>query len=249
MTVVPSVAVAERPFLSIGEVLHLLQGEFPDVTISKLRFLESQGLISPQRTEAGYRKYYDEDVGRLRWILTQQKKNFLPLKVIKEKLQSDPPDFSILATDDELPAASAVAKRATDRQVLGPAASGASFSFEELVKAAGLSEQEVKDLVKLGMIAARTVGESAVFDEEALAVTRLAASFRTHGVEPRHLRMYKVAAEREAGVYEQLVVPMLKQRDPAARVTAREHLEELARLGESMRACMLRQVLRPHLGE
>ncbi len=241
--------MAERPFLSIGEVLHLLQGEFPDVTISKLRFLESQGLIDPQRTDAGYRKYYDEDVGRLRWILTQQKKHFLPLKVIKEKLASDPPDFSILAADEELPSATGPSEKATGRQILGTAASGASFTFEELVKAAGLSEPEVKDLLKLGLIAARTVGESAVFDEEALAVARLAASFKTHGVEPRHLRMYKVAAEREAGVYEQLVVPVLKQRDPAARVAARELLEELARLGESMRACMLRQVLRPHLGE
>lgn len=240
--------MAERPFLSIGEVLHLLQGEFPDVTISKLRFLESQGLISPGRTDAGYRKYYEEDVGRLRWILTQQKRNFLPLKVIKEMLESDPPDFSGLG-EESLESTSGTGSGPRGNQILGSAASGASFTFEELTKASGLSEIEVKDLVKLGMIAPRTAGESAVFDEGALAVVRLAASFRTHGVEPRHLRMYKVAAEREAGVYEQLVLPLLKQRDPGAHVAARELLEELARLGESMRVSMLRQALRPHLGE
>src|SRR5438128_7274647 len=100
--------VGERPFLSIGEVLTLLKDEFPDVTISKIRFLESQGLLDPERTPSGYRKFYDDDIARLRWILTQQKENFLPLKVIKGRLgAASSPDA--LAPEPAAPAPAAVA--------------------------------------------------------------------------------------------------------------------------------------------
>lgn len=123
-----------------------------------------------------------------------------------------------------------------------------SLSLEELVEATGLTPRAVADLERFGLIASRALGATNYYDEHALVVARLAATFMSHGVEPRHLRMYKVAAEREAGVFEQLVMPLLKQRNPAARQQALELLGELAELGDQLRAAMLREALREYLG-
>ncbi len=234
----------DRAYLSIGEVLSLLKEEFPDVTISKIRFLESQGLLDPERTPSGYRKFYETDVERLRWILRQQREHFLPLKVIKGRLRGGMTEGGDEGQKLDLAEASAQAMAATDEAApLVVRTSGASLNLTELAVASGLEEDDLRDLERFGLLAGRRVGSAVYYDEEALSVAGMAAGFMKYGVEARHLRMYKTAADREAGFLEQVVMPMLKQRNPQARRQATESLAELARLGQGLRQAMLRQAL------
>ena len=249
-------ALTERAFLSIGEVLELLKEEFQDITISKIRFLESQGLLDPERTPSGYRKFYEQDVARLRWILEQQREHFLPLKVIKDRLlagaesgapadQADQPREpeapTVLEQDPIVPP-----KRATEGSPLLAGLSAVSLTIAELAHATGLDVAAIQELERYGLLAGRPVAGQVYYDEEALVVARLAAGFARHGVEARHLRMYKTAAEREAGFYEQVVLPLVKQRNPTARRQAVGTLEDLSQLGEGLRAAFLRAALRDY---
>jgi DNA-binding transcriptional MerR regulator len=265
--------------LSIGEVLALLKEDFPDVTISKIRFLESQGLIDPERTPSGYRKFYEADIARLRWILTQQRENFLPLKVIKDRLGDgdDVPalgaDGATLATgeshqptgdagggepvpiwmadvlatgrDAAAPEPAAPRRRRSGGRVEVPA--DVSLSAKELATAAGVEPAMVAELERFGLIAGKSMGSDTYYDGEALLVAQKAAAFLSHGIEPRHLRMYKISAEREAGFFEQVVMPLLKQRNPEARKQAIELLSTLTQLGDDLRDTLLRANLRDHL--
>jgi DNA-binding transcriptional MerR regulator len=232
--------VAERAHLSIGEVLSLLREEFPDVTISKIRFLESQGLLDPERTPSGYRKFYEEDVERLRWILRQQRENFLPLKVIKGRLVDHPDGPAVVEAPPEVIAAAPAAPIGTS---IAPGPSGGNYTLDELAEVTGLSEQAIDELAGFGLIGSRDVGGTAYFDEEAATIAALAAGFARHGVEARHLRMYKNAAERESALFEQIVMPLVKQRNPQARQHAATALEELGRLSSELRRALLRQAL------
>ena len=274
----------DRTYLSIGEVLALLRPDFPDLTISKIRFLESQGLLDPERTPSGYRKFYETDIERLRWILQQQKEQYLPLKVIKGKLGDDVEGdaeessgtdgeragvaVTVTATEvrrgetDSDGGAGARAVPVTAMAVPAPAPSpvanevnplqvvrtGVSMTLDELAQAAALKADDIRDLERFGLLAGRLVAGTTYYDEEALIVANLAAGFIRHGVEARHLRMYKTAAEREAGFFEQLVMPLLKQRNPRSRRQAIDMLTELSKLGQGMRAAMLRSALRDHTG-
>ena len=256
----------DRPFLSIGEVLDLLKVDFPDVTISKIRFLESQGLVDPERTPSGYRKFYEGDVERLRWILRQQREHFLPLKVIKDRLERDgggeledlgpvedqaaePLPFDGPLAGGAPPVAGPTSSRrvsgAGRSDTLTSGLSSATFTREELAGASGCDERALAELERYGLLVGKSVGATTYFDEESLIVARLATAFARPGVEARHLRMYKTAAEREAGLFEQVVLPMVKQRDPEARSRSLEALADLVRLGEGMRGSILRQALRP----
>ena len=248
-------AVGEQPHLSIGEVLNLLKEEFPDVTISKIRFLESQGLLDPERTPSGYRKFYDDDIERLRWILRQQRENFLPLKVIKGRLEEQVEGG--VSTPAPVPIEEHSPTPDTPAPVEAPKPSGsgrsnpldvgptsASLTLDELAAASDLSPAQLGDLERFGLLTGRPAPGGVYYDEEALLVARLAAAFMRHGVEARHLRMYRTSAEREAGFFEQLILPMIKQRNPTARRQAVDTLAELARLGGDLRAAMLRQALR-----
>ena len=384
-----------RTYLSIGDVLTLLREEFPDVTISKIRFLESQGLVNPERSPSGYRKFFEHDVERLRWVLRQQREHFLPLKVIRDRLadgdlddaSSDvgngkpsehasvaagapapalvteqptkadqeamariledasrraarlPDDaqarrgLQVVAAGDTAappapapterdreapgsavpPARTPAAQAAPSARADGPRAAGtprgaatkgsgrangtplppraetpapasgtgrpptetkarksatpavektpaggtpdvsgmvtgASLSLEELCAASGLSAEEVAGLEGFGLVDCVAVAGIATYDEDALTVANLAAAFRTFGIEPRHLRLYRNAVEREMGLIEQVVIPLLRQRNPESRQKAVEGAEELAALGQSMRATLLRLSLRRHLG-
>ena len=434
-----------RSYLSIGDVLTLLRQEFPDVTISKIRFLESQGLVNPERTPSGYRKFYEDDVERLRWVLRQQREHFLPLKVIKDRLddgttsagwvapRSTPagsiePPATVAAAEgaggaggDAAPAISTVGSHQQQRgsdpepvlvghgagamatslgagasperppasspapSLAGPATStgsvtppassvsqpslpgspplnpvlgtapdegesstksdsrprsggvpgsgsggerahraspgrdvtpgrpgaaatagpppsgpasgptptaptptaptplpptlgasslgtdpatargsgptppparpdqggestGASLTLHELAAACGLDVAVLEQLREYGLLAPTRVGGAEYYDEEALAVSNLAAGFARYGVEPRHLRLYKNAAEREAGFVEQIVLPLVRQRNPEARTRAHETADELTRLGQGLRSSLLRRALRDLLG-
>ncbi len=377
--------------LSIGEVLALVQEDFPDVTISKIRFLESQGLIAPERTASGYRKFYDSDIDRLRWILSQQRDHFLPLKVIKRMLDqgvdvADPSQVqpSLFSSADEVstgtaqdpqrgsgadsrsPGASGpdgparpstprsaahptvkssrrgsdgpggsgpadqrgetsalddgtadeslsasvgaeqpggagqsaksedagtaenphrrhstpadvVAALQEDPRVakspkrpaeapagspevpstplassrsgaLGREADGEPMTKEDLIDSCGVTDELLVDLESFGLIQSVIRGGTPTYDAESQLVVRVAARYQQLGVEPRHLRMYKVAAEREAGFVEQLVMPLLKQRNPASRDQAVERTNELLSLGAELHASLLRRQIGPVLG-
>jgi DNA-binding transcriptional MerR regulator len=412
--------VSTRSYLSIGDVLTLLRQEFPDVTISKIRFLESQGLVNPERTPSGYRKFYEHDVERLRWVLRQQRENFLPLKVIKDRLDDEQVEAGGAATttpegashpagepvlvgqrassghqeasarrDPAGPGRGSVAARSigsaprahaegppvADGPTLpgieseaktngastkatagptpdtpagqagepapdvpvpshrarasksvatgtvrnrpqampptggaipsgsagvpetpqahapdaagpvataaapgtGPAAgpveaepeegagpvppaveadvlsvmpaatsggrTGATLSVEEVVSASGLEPAVVEELVEYGLLVATRVAGLPCFDQEAVAVATLAAGFARFGIEPRHLRLYKNTADREVGFIEQIVLPLVRQRNPEARVRATETADELLRLGQQLRASLVRSAL------
>ena len=281
-------SMSDRAHLSIGEVLNLLQDEFPDITISKIRFLESQGLLDPERTPSGYRKFYDADIERLRWILRQQRENFLPLKVIKDRLdEGDIPELAEAPAvteaapgpaDEPAPTAAAPAPRAPAPAAPAPAPAPAappapvvdevapatprsdehepldagetsvSLTVDELARASGLTARQLGELERYGLLHGEQAGSTTYYDEHGLLVARTAASFLAHGVEPRHLRMYKVAAEREASFYEQLVLPLAKQRKANARRQARQTLGDLAKLGDTLHKALLRDALRDHLG-
>jgi DNA-binding transcriptional MerR regulator len=326
--------------LAIGEVLTLLREDFPDVTISKIRFLESQGLIQPERTPSGYRKFFDSDIERLRWVLRQQKERFLPLKVIKERLESgealseldDAPAQASLFGGEAAPAGAdhaqadrpratpgraavaAPAPERTDTIPESPADNSAAWltalqesaqqdsaqqdsaqpdpaqpdpaqpdsidagpvqsepsrrrppsrpveraleldedadstraSAAELAEAAQLTEAQVGELVEFGILRAVVIGGEQTFDDAALGAARAASVFLSRGIEARHLRAYKLAAEREVGLFEQLILPLLRQRNPAARAQASQTLAELGDAGGELRRALLRQALRASL--
>lgn len=246
--------MSERGFCSIGEVLSLLHDEFPDVTISKIRFLESQGLIDPERTPSGYRKFYPNDIERLRFILREQKENFLPLKVIKDRLDDAvagepvPTPRMPVWMQDRLALADAAAESARPSRP-PPAralATGVSLTLDELANASGLDKEGIAELERFGLVSAHRLGVSSYYDEHALVVARLAAGFQRHGIEARHLRMYRTMADREAALFEQVVLPLLKQRNPQARAQANQVLYELTSLGHELRAVALQHALRSY---
>ncbi|MGH8980440.1 MAG: MerR family transcriptional regulator [Acidimicrobiales bacterium] len=391
-----------RAYLSIGDVLSLLREEFPDVTISKIRFLESQGLVDPERSPSGYRKFFEQDVARLRWVLRKQRDQFLPLRVIRDRLAAagngvppddDPADAvsgtgtewssaadavtvgahagagvatqsygsataadavrsagslprsgangavgagdapppsrpepaSALARTGEpaahdrrgddagdaaavpsdsaadgaraasgrggveaatrvsaasppaqpsspdgrhvaehppavvpsvVPATTVARTGASGSRSLGKAASGpldasltgVSLTLAELCAASGLSTQAIGSLESAGMIVPMSIAGGKFYDEEALTVAKLAAAFERFGIEPRHLRLFRNAADREVGLVEQVVAPLLRQRNPEARQRAVDAASELAGLGQSLRAALVHGELHRLLG-
>jgi len=286
--------------VSIGDVLNQLRDEFPDITISKIRFLESQGLVEPERTPSGYRKFYPADVERLRFILREQKDNFLPLKVIKDRLTeidaaggfaeggalptptegADVSEPDPVADDPvpERPSGRRRGKRPSKEPVLfeqsrlarereeavtvassvddtagpedlAPAAAGASLTRAELARAAELDDDQITLLEEFGLIQpAHTARDRVLFDEDALLIARVAAGFMRHGIEPRHLRMYRAFAERETSLFEQVLLPYRRQRNPEAQARTAEALAELAGLGRQLRTAMLRHAVRRSFG-
>ena len=244
----PSGAPA-RGFMSIGEVLGQLRIEFADITLSKIRFLEAEGLVEPERTSSGYRKFSREDVGRLRYVLCAQRDHYLPLRVIKEHLS---------ALDRGLepaPPGSAGAPRAPRALVAVPAGPGPEaflpeaselrLSRAELLVAAGLEPEQLLALEEYGLLAPRVGG--AHYDGDALAVATAAAAMARFGIEPRHLRPFKAAADREIGLIEQVVTPLVRQRNPEARARADEAVRELAALSVTLHATLVRAGLSPVL--
>jgi DNA-binding transcriptional MerR regulator len=302
--------VVARPVgghLSIGEVLALLLEEFPDVTISKIRFLESQGLIDPERTASGYRKFYADDVDLLRCILREQRENYLPLRVIKDRIDSgeiDPtgeqprprgiknvgepsdvpwPDShpsagrsrhesrAVQAVDgpsdgngDKPVTGAAVLFQRTDGEEAtprpdptpappaGPITSsgavlpGLLLTADELCAMAGIDRRQLTELESFGIVAPSGAGAEGSYDEDAVEIATISKRFLDAGIEPRHLRSWRVAAEREASLFEQLIQPLLRQRNPEARAQAIAQLDELEQNGGRLRSAMMRSALRHH---
>ena len=304
--------------LSIGEVLALLLEEFPDVTISKIRFLESQGLIDPERTSSGYRKFYGDDVELLRCILREQRENYLPLRVIKDRIDSGEIDPTgeqprpqemprgiknvserndvprpgghpsagrlranpsngadrldreqvtgaavlfqrtdgpaveaaapVAAAPTQLPTSSPTSG-AADRGPIAPSGAilpGSLLSSDELCKMAGITRDQLAELVTYSVLSASSGGADGPYDEDAVEIATISKRFLDAGIEARHLRGWRVAAEREAGLLEQLIQPLLRQRNPQARAEAVAQLHELEQTGGRLRAAMMRSALSEH---
>ncbi len=293
----------------------MLLEEFPDVSISKIRFLESQGLIDPERTPSGYRKFYDSDVDRLRVILREQRQNFLPLRVIRDRLESGQIDDSgpmtpprglrnvtvletanssrtfghpsnndtnydetgelVVAAGTVVPTAHHPAAQAQMRVVPQPtsvmtkpmpahlptAANGRASApavgdtevrhnallATELCARSGLTAKQLAELVSFGLVVGTGTGSNALFSAGDVAIATAAAGLLARGVDARHLRQWRRSAEQEAGLFEQLILPLIRQRNPQSRQLAANSLRELSALGGELRAAILATALQQHL--
>jgi DNA-binding transcriptional MerR regulator len=242
----------QRPFFSIGEVLNVLKDAFPDVTVSKIRFLESEGLIAPERTESGYRRFTEEDIERLRFILRLQREQFLPLKVIRERLDEvDRTGGQTKLTFEEPEPSEVVEPAETGREAMQQGGTGASFSGPELARASGLSDEQVEELTSFRLLSPTEIREGRPedgaqvapqlrFHEHDLEVAKLSRALLDLGLEPRHLRVFRVAADRWADLAEQMVSPLVHQRNPEARKAAGEKVRELVRVGGRLMRALLR---------
>lgn len=236
-------------FMSIGEVLGQLRGEFPDVTISKIRFLEGEGLIAPQRTASGYRKFSRDDVVRLRYVLAAQRDQYLPLRVIKDQLEALDrglePSSIPGQTAPQVPAGAGDPDGLPKAADFLPEPSELRLSRQELIDAAGLEPHELDQIENFGLVGPRPGGH---YDGDALVIAKTVAAMSRFGLEPRHLRAFRTSAERELGLVEQVVAPLVRQRNPEARGRADEVARELASLSVRLHATLVRAGLRPQLG-
>lgn len=243
MVVTAAASGPSRGRMNIGEVLDRLRPDFPGITIPKIRFLEDKGLIKPERTPAGYRKFSAEDVERLRYVLRMQRDHYLPLKVIGEHLDAidrglePPPIEAVVPTvpkvalaADGLPSPESF--RRTDQLRL---------SRRELVKIAEISEELLDQLEQFGLIAASRTGH---YDTDCLVIAQTARELADFGFEPRHLRAFKTAADREVGLVEQVVAPHKRSRDAAAAARAEEAVSEIAALSVRLHATLVKAGLR-----
>jgi DNA-binding transcriptional MerR regulator len=225
-----------RTYMSIGEVLVMLKTEFHDVTISKIRFLEGEGLIDPERTPSGYRKFYDKDIERLRAILRMQRDEYLPLKVIKDRIDQ--------TEDSSSPARSST--EASQEELAVPP-TGLQMSEDELSAATGVDRNRIRELESYGILCTHGMNGGKYYDGDDFVVLSIAKNFFKYGIEPRHLTMYRHFAEREATFFESIVLPTLRQKNPDARKTAADNLTELAALSRKLKQALLRSNLRQYL--
>lgn len=217
--------------LTIGAVCKLLKPEFPSVSISKIRYLEDQRLVTPLRTAGGYRLYSPLDVERLRTVLRLQRDEFLPLRVIRQELESSATGaFSVANQAKQLKRANLTEPAPTHRH-----------SVEEVVRTTGAPRDLLAALEEFGLIRGRSVDG---YDDTDREVIQTAVELKAYGVEPRHLRIFRMAAEREAGLLEQVLAAGLRSKNPDRRREALTSLESLAALASHMRHLMLVAELR-----
>lgn len=290
--------MVERGYKSIGEVLGLLLEEFPNVTISKIRFLESQGLIEPERTASGYRKFTDAEIDRLRYILREQETNYLPLRVIRDRLDEsgaiprDPTSpvatlprslrersvgdasreiaritvesndesgeieavdpSAVLESERQHPAARRqpsrqapeVSRRPSPEHSVAP---GGPVSRQDLLETTGLSDSEIDLLEEFGLLSSRQVGNDTFYDGSAREICGIARSFLDLGIEIRHLKAWRLAADKEAALFEQRLMPFLRQRNPEARQQSVEMLESMVTLAGDLRRVLVAQAVHQFL--
>jgi len=230
--------------MNIGQVLDRLRPDFPTITIPKIRFLEDKGLIKPERTPSGYRKFSEDDVHRLRYVLTMQRDHYLPLKVIGEHLDAidrglEPPPIepvvptvpTVALAADGLPSPESFARRDKVR-----------LSRRELLKIADITEELLAQLEGFGLVAARA--GTGHYDTDALVIAQTARELADFGLEPRHLRAFRAAADREVGLVEQVVAPMRGGRDAGARARAEDAVSEIAALSVRLHATLVKAGLR-----
>jgi DNA-binding transcriptional MerR regulator len=234
-----------RNYQSIGEVLVSVKTEFPDITISKIRFLEAEGLIEPERTPSGYRKFYSDDVERLKSILRMQRDEYLPLKVIKERLlhqdagaeDGEPSDDGEGRSEDGASLVEEIAEAPT----------GLQMSLEEMSTATGIERDKIKELEAFGIISSHGPEGARYYDGDDFIILSIVKDFFRYGIEARHLTMYKHFADRESSFFDQIVAPTLRQKNPDARRTAAQTLANLSATSRKFKQALLRTNLRDHL--
>jgi DNA-binding transcriptional MerR regulator len=228
--------------MSIGAVLDLLRGDFPDVTISKIRFLEAEGLVTPERTPSGYRRFTAYDCARLRFILTAQRDQYLPLKVIKAQLDAQP--------DGELPASGSaygvprlvpVSSEETEASISGTVQSQVRLRREDLLARSGIDEALLGELVKGAVI---RPGPAGFFDEHSVVIAQCAKALAEYGVEPRHLRAFRSAADRQSDLIAQIAGPVVKAGKAGARDRADDLAREVAALAITLHTSLIKSAVR-----
>ena len=197
-----------RAYFGIGEVIAQLRAEFPDISVSKIRFLEAEGLIQPARSPSGYRKFGPADLDRLRYILTAQRDRYLPLRVIKDQLDGD-------------------------QAQSGP------LTRSELLDAAGIDERTLAELEEFGLV----LRSGRQYPPEAVEAVRAIMALGRYGVQARHLRVLRAAADRETALIEQVVAPILRQRSPGARDRAATSARDIASLVRTVHAALIEMTL------
>ncbi|MEO8813628.1 MAG: MerR family transcriptional regulator [Mycobacterium sp.] len=232
--------------MSIGAVLELLRPDFPDVTISKIRFLEAEGLVTPQRAASGYRRFSAYDCTRLRFILTAQRDQYLPLKVIKARLE-DQPDGELPAAESPYPIPRLVslgdesANRGAPEDYSAPVArKRVRLSLEDLLERSGVDAALLTALLKAGVIVA---GPAGFFDEHAVVIAQCAGALAEYGVEPRHLRAFRSAADRQSDLVAQIAGPLVKGGKAGARDRADDLAREVAALAITMHTSLLKSAV------
>jgi DNA-binding transcriptional MerR regulator len=219
-----------RP-LTIGSVCRRLQEEFPDISISKIRYLEDQGLLAPRRTQGGYRLFNEDDVERLETILRLQRDEFLPLRVIREEL------------------ASPTGRRKRSRRGAALRAPEAEVDLPGLCEQAGVAREFVAELEEYGLVQPRSENGKRLYRERDIGVVAACARLARYGVSPRHLRSFRTGAEREAGLIEQVVAPALRSRNPERRHAGLEDLEALASASQELSQLLFWRAVRSLLPE
>ena len=213
----PAKTSATQRLLTIGTVTRRLQEEFPDISISKIRYLEDQGLLAPRRTQGGYRLFSEEDVERLETILRLQRDEFLPLRVIREELSS--------------PGAAKGVKRRARPGIRRPED---DVDLSELCERAGVTPALARELEDFGLLAPRNDNGHKLYGERDVDVAATCAKLARYGISARHLRTFRTAADREAGLLEQIVAPALRSRNPDRRQAGLDELQSLAELAQEL---------------
>ncbi|APU14338.1 MULTISPECIES: MerR family transcriptional regulator [Actinoalloteichus] len=235
---------SERGALSIGMVLSQLRADFPEVTISKIRFLESEGLVRPARTQTGYRQFSEQDVERLRFVLSAQRDHYLPLKVIKEQLVAADRGVELA-----LPEAGRAPKGVTGHGLprASDFASGGEMRLtrEEMLAAAGITPALLAEMEQYGLV---RPGQAGFYDPDAVEIARTVRAVTAFGIEPRHLRALRSSADRQVDLLAQAATPIARQRDPDAGARAEETLRELAALSVRLHALLVKTGLRDVIG-
>jgi DNA-binding transcriptional MerR regulator len=218
--------VSKARLLTIGTVCGMLKDEFPDISISKIRYLEDQGLLAPRRTEGGYRLFSEDDLERLETILRLQRDEFLPLRVIRQEL------------------ASPAARDRKRRRAAGAAADEPELDLNELCERGGIDVRLVRELEEFGLLTSRTEGGEKRYSELEADIAQACGRLAQYGIAPRHLRPFRTAADREAGLIEQVVGPALRSRNPERRRAGAEDLEALGTLAAELSQLLSWRALR-----
>ena len=227
-------AMPDEKLLSIGEVINLLRDDFPDVSVSKLRFLESQGLIDPARSASGYRQFSTNDLARLRFILQQQRDHFLPLKVIRSKL-------TLWERGDDINSKTSEETSSASGSAVEP------LSREDLLKRSGLTDDQLTELIEVGVL--RPVADTTVFSTESGIAAQEAKRLMDMGLEARHLRAVRLSVDREADLLLQLTAPLARARNAEAHAQARDLLESGAGSVQAMHRALLNGELKQQFSQ
>jgi DNA-binding transcriptional MerR regulator len=232
--------------MSIGAVLDLLRPDFPDVTISKIRFLEAEGLVTPERTASGYRRFTAYDCARLRFILTAQRDQYLPLKVIKAQLDAQrdgelPQSGSAYGVPRLVSVTADAAGHNPAAEISGVAPTQVRLSREDLLTRSGVDDELLTALVKSGVI---TTGPAGFFDEHSVVIAQCARALADYGVEPRHLRAFRSAADRQSDLIAQIAGPVVKADKAGARDRADDLAREVAALAITLHTSLIKSAVR-----